>query len=45
MKNTPPFSFLKFANPHTTHCQASHADHSPKLDKKLYFSDALFALL
>ena len=39
-----PFAFLKFANPHTAHCQASHPDHIPKLDKELYFSDALFCI-
>ena len=34
------FAFLKFANPHTAHCQAPNADHSPKIDKDRYFTDA-----
>jgi len=44
-KISRPFAFLKFANPHTAHCQAPHPDHIPKLDKELYFSYALFVLL
>jgi hypothetical protein len=43
-KISRPFAFLKFANPHTAHCQVPYPDHIPKLDKELYFSDALFCI-